>query len=295
MRFAEFSEFSYGYALTDNLINGGLLYKVRGAPVFPSLKDEGQAGGGYDVQIPVRGAPLFLQFKNPQVVTRASVNIPPGFTTPYYRMHLRPAKYSTQHQSLLEHERRGRLVFYAAPIFHATDALNVGFDNKEIPRRSVFVRPSQIGPLGDKPHAVAYCPGQSVAWIYSEPRQIERSVGSGEFFSEVQKSVRLAQPRVDDEQYFKGIAEEIIFSLTKAALYAEETAAQKPTRLQDDFSPTWQAVPYGESPQIRAERVETAARQRYVVALDRFGPVKAAGYLARFLLDCELIIMWGTT
>lgn len=216
MRLVEFSEFSYGYALTDNLINGRVLYGVRGAPVFPSLYDEGQASGGYDVQIPTRGAPLYLQFKIPQVVTRASVKIPTSYTTPYYRMHLRPASHSTQHQSLLEHERQGRLVFYAAPVFHTTDALNASFDKKEVPRQSVFIRPSQIGSLDDQPHFVAYRQGQRVAWIYSEPRQIEGRVDSDMFFSDIQRSVRGARPRANDEQYFQALADEIIVSLKKA-------------------------------------------------------------------------------
>ena len=45
----EFSEFSYGYALTDELIhwNGT---KLKAAPVFPSLYDEG-AGKGYDLKL----------------------------------------------------------------------------------------------------------------------------------------------------------------------------------------------------------------------------------------------------
>ena len=52
------SEFSYGYALTSELVR---LFGIKGvgAPVFPSLKEEGSVG--YDVQVP--GLPLFLQFK----------------------------------------------------------------------------------------------------------------------------------------------------------------------------------------------------------------------------------------
>jgi hypothetical protein len=295
MRLSQFSEFSFGYALTDNLINGGLLYGVGGAPVFPSLYDEGRPSGGYDVKLPVRGAPLFLQFKIPQVVTRASVYFPTNYTTPYYRMHLRPASHSTQHQSLLEHERRGRLVFYAAPVFHTTGALNTGFDRKEVPRQSIFVRPSQIGSLDDQPHFVAYGQGQNVAWLYSEPRQLEGRIDSDKFFSDIQRSVRAAQPRENDEQYFRALADEMIVSLTKASLHAEQIAAERPPRREDPFSPTWHEAVYEESPRLRAERVEASARQGHRLAVERVGPVKAAGYLARFFLDCELLIMGAAT
>lgn len=56
------SEFSYGYALTDELVHASGI-TITGAPVFPSLYSEGQAGGGWDVRIDRPGVPLFLQFK----------------------------------------------------------------------------------------------------------------------------------------------------------------------------------------------------------------------------------------
>lgn len=296
MRFTQFSEFSYGYAMTENLINGGFLYGVRGAPVFPSLYEEGKASGGYDVEIPRIGTPLFLQFKIPQVVTRASKKTPPMYRMPYYRMHLRIASHSTQHQSLLEHEKQGRLVFYAAPFFHTTEVLNASFDKKEVPRQSIFVRPSQIGSLDDRPHFIAYSHGQrNVAWLYSEPREVEGSINSDKFFSNIQRSVREARPRMNDAEYFKALADEMITSLAKASLQAERIAAEEEPSRDDFFSPTWREATYEESPEYRAKRVESDARQTYRLAVERFGPVKAAGYLARFFLDCELLIMGDTS
>ena len=41
----------------------------------------------------------------------------------------------------------------------------------------------------------------------------------------------------------------------------------------------------------RVERVQIEAQNRYRLAIDRFGPVRAAGYMARFYLDCELLIV----
>ena len=45
------SEFIYGYALTSELISWHGT-SITAAPVFPSLYQEGQAGGGYDVMLP---------------------------------------------------------------------------------------------------------------------------------------------------------------------------------------------------------------------------------------------------
>lgn len=58
----DISEFSYGYALTEEFIfRSGM--PLRAAPLFPSLLSEGKTGGGFDVSIPFVGYPLFLQFK----------------------------------------------------------------------------------------------------------------------------------------------------------------------------------------------------------------------------------------
>ena len=44
----DFSEFTFGFALTENFSRSKSL---RGVPVFPSLKEEGQKTGGYDVAL----------------------------------------------------------------------------------------------------------------------------------------------------------------------------------------------------------------------------------------------------
>ncbi|PYP92242.1 MAG: hypothetical protein DMG65_04645 [Candidatus Angelobacter sp. Gp1-AA117] len=58
----EFSEFSYGYCITEDLIIGDGT-PLTAAPVFPSLIDKGQPGVGYDLKLNKPGTPLFLQFK----------------------------------------------------------------------------------------------------------------------------------------------------------------------------------------------------------------------------------------
>ena len=76
MAFCEFSEFSYGFALTDSLL-AIIAERIGTAPVFPSLIQEGKAGGGYDVKIPALPVPIFLQFKIPRVLVRGSALRPP--------------------------------------------------------------------------------------------------------------------------------------------------------------------------------------------------------------------------
>jgi hypothetical protein len=120
------SEFSYGYALTEQLTRSGSETLIA-APIFPSLFAEGQPDAGYDVQIPFPVAPLFLQFKLSHRMQRRSAAEYGLFNGPYYRMHIRPSRFSSQHAALLKLEQRGENVFYAAPHFHTTPELNVAY------------------------------------------------------------------------------------------------------------------------------------------------------------------------
>jgi hypothetical protein len=144
----DISEFSYGYALTDELIHWHGT-SLTAAPVFPSLYQEGQTGGGYDVMLQRPGLPLFLQFKLSDCMIRSSAQeVQDGlFNVPYYRMHIRPARHSEQHEMLLDLESRGNEVYYLAPAFHTPEELNDSYLTHQVRARSLWLRPSIIGPL----------------------------------------------------------------------------------------------------------------------------------------------------
>jgi hypothetical protein len=114
------SEFSYGYALTEELA-GGALGGLTAAPIFPSLYQEGQVGGGYDLELPLMGAPLYVQFKLSDCMVYRSAAEWDDFGHSYYRMHLRPQRHSEQHQMLCDLEAAGNQVYYVAPYFHTAD------------------------------------------------------------------------------------------------------------------------------------------------------------------------------
>lgn len=114
----DISEFSYGFALTNELVGWASL---SAAPIFPSLIEEGKKGGGYDVKLDQPGAPLYLQFKRADCMLRASAyeikhhRLP--LSTPFYRFPITPRNKSFQHTSLVELDDGTNLVFYAAPRF----------------------------------------------------------------------------------------------------------------------------------------------------------------------------------
>jgi hypothetical protein len=290
VRHPEFSEFSFGFALTANLMNGGYLSGVRGAPTFPNLYSEGKTGGGYDVKIPAKGAPLFLQFKIPQVVTKSTKKRPAGFALPYYRMHLLRKNHSLQHQSLLTHARRGRLVYYVTPTFHTTTDLNYHYDRKGVPKNSIFIRPRQIGSLDDRSHHVAYTKNSNVGWLFSEPVQLAGGVDFEHFLIELKRSIQADSAKATTSVFFEALAEEIIVTRRNLTLETEFHEQQQPLYSRDRFSPSWEEG-YAESAEIRAERIEGQTREQFHSLLNRYPLPAAVGYMARFYLDCELIIV----
>lgn len=144
------SEFSYGFALTHELVLS--LGSVVAAPIFPSLIEEGKAGGGYDVKLEAPGLPLFLQFKRSERLTRGTAReIKAGapLTLPYHRLALTARRDSDQHDMLIELDQSPNVVFYAAPMFHQKEEFDEAFLDGEVRARSFFVSPAAIGPFPD--------------------------------------------------------------------------------------------------------------------------------------------------
>jgi hypothetical protein len=151
----EMSEFSYGFALTNELIALPGAHVVA-APEFPSLQKEGKPGGGYDVKIPF-GSPLFLQFKLSHRLERTNCKEYALMGGPYFRWHLHALRHSAQHDLLMELEGRGNEVYYVAPAFYQTAELNEHYLSKQIVNNSVGFRPGDIGLLPDEdPHYVVF-------------------------------------------------------------------------------------------------------------------------------------------
>lgn len=185
------SEFSYGYAIVDELLHWHGT-AVTAAPVFPSLYQEGQAGGGYDAMLDRGGIPLFLQFKLADCMVRANaIEVQDGyFNPPFYRMHLRPSRHSNQHDMLLALETTGQDVYYVAPAFHSINELNDAYLGHQVHHRSLWLRPSVVGVLPDDgDHHVAFqLPGASV--VCSKPRKLDRPTDFDSFEREVEASYR---------------------------------------------------------------------------------------------------------
>jgi hypothetical protein len=142
----EMSEFSFGFALTAELVH---YYSIAltGAPRFPTQNEEGRTGG-YDVELPRRGVPLFLQFKRSDCMVRGNADEASQLGVPYFRMPLMARHHSDQHALLLQLESQGHEVYYAAPRFHRMAELNDAYIAQVVATRtSLFYH-----------HGLVHCP-----------------------------------------------------------------------------------------------------------------------------------------
>ncbi len=186
---------SYGYALTEELA-GGTAGDLMAAPVFPSLYAEGQAGGGWDVMIPYPVTPLFLQFKLSHYMVRRTAAERALFGTSYFRMHLRPSRFSDQHELLLAWETAGNDTYYAAPRFHQTSALNQAYLTRNVIACSAFFPPTIIGDLPDHyDHYVAF--NDTAAYFCSNPRRLDYDFSGATHLRKFTQLARAAESKAD--------------------------------------------------------------------------------------------------
>jgi hypothetical protein len=254
----QFSEFSYGYCLTEDLIVGQGT-PLTAAPVFPSLVEEGQPGVGYDVRFDKPGTPLFLQFKLVHQMVRGNANEAQKghFHPPFYRMHLRRRLISDQHQSLLLLEQVGNDVFYVAPGFHTTNQLNTADAGRQVWDRSFRIKPSSIGPLpDDKAHHVTFQEPIGAWRFYSEEPSKE---GRAPLTEEI---ATLLEKRIVDRG--KRNLREQILELDADVLRI--VSARNPAR--------------SESERIDVHKLE-----------DRIDPLERVAYIVRQFFDCRMLFV----
>lgn len=96
---------------------------------------------------------------------------------PYYRVHLRPARHSDQHQLLLDLENSGESVFYIAPEFHLPAELNQHYLSQSVVGNSAAFSPKDIGPLPDPyDHYLAFEKWKTFGFFCSdEPTEVRKT------------------------------------------------------------------------------------------------------------------------
>jgi hypothetical protein len=213
MTIPQISEFSYGFALTNEIVAWAPL-KV--APIFPSLIEEGKVGGGYDVELDMPGVPLYLQFKRGYRMTRRSAKEVKQYkkrlNIPFHRFYITDSGTSDQHAMLVALDDGKSDVFYAAPRFDRIAEINDAWAAKEVAQRSIFVRTQDIGELDDDMHHVAYDANRT--FICSEPKEIKA-------FSAAELVQRLQGRLQEDPRPLRDTVSALSTSASEAAQRAE--------------------------------------------------------------------------
>jgi hypothetical protein len=301
----EISEFSYGFALTNELVGWEELFA---APIFPSLLEEGKAGGGYDVKLDRPGAPLYLQFKRSEYMTRRlareyrRVSDQGGsLSVPFYRFPITEAAKSDQHELLLALDTAQNHVFYAAPRFHRLSEINDAWCASAVASRSVFVSPSQMGSLDDERHTVAF--DGSNSWVCSEPRPI-RTLNSRELLETLRGTLREdARPLrarlpglVEDLRDAEQRGRERIFEKRRRA--AQEAEAQRVARgldqaerPLDESEHIARAVPTEDRLRLEAPEPNPPARREPKPLDPELLTLREASDTAARVFDAQLIIV----
>ena len=174
---SEFSEFSYGFALTHGLLKDTPSIDV--VPHFPSLVEEGKLG--YDVKLAYWGIPIFLQFKLSDYLTRRPAKYWDNYHEPYFRFDITPLTISQQHNLLKDLAENEEEVFYVSPIFWKTTQFNDAFRANHVAARSMWLPLGQLPYLtDDEPHHVTYTGPADPSW-HTDQLNLEGKRVEGEF------------------------------------------------------------------------------------------------------------------
>ncbi len=158
----------------------------------------------------MEGAPLFLQFKLSHYLWRSNALEWAVFNSAYYRMYLRPLRYSPQHDLLMQLEHDNNEIYYAAPAFYTVDELNDAYIAGNVIDRTAFFSPSDIGALDIDLHYLVFQSASSVAHLYSEKQRTLDHFYFGKNFIDSRFAVLKERKAKIDEQFFDRISNQII-------------------------------------------------------------------------------------
>lgn len=220
---SKLSEFSYGYALTEELSRYNSLIA---APYLPSLRNEGNTGG-YDVRIEYLAGPLFLQFKlSEKLITRKAkeFQVCGLLKPPFYRFRLRPLRHSCQHDLLLDTESQWpRSVYYSAPAFVDEKELNQKYLNSQVVDHSVFVSPAEIGSLNLDEHYISFKDHNSTTGYLFSEYPAEKKIVQGK--TGIRNAINFSQEQELPDNWIIELKNAIMSTLKKKRLI--DNAAEK--------------------------------------------------------------------
>lgn len=234
------SEFSYGFVLTHELVHG-FGYLPTDAGSFEKRKGS-----------PLRGRPLFLQFRASDYMKRRNAGESKLVGLPYFRFVLHRRTQSNQHQLLTELERKGNAVFYATPKIHEAVNLNGAFFARQVVANSLFINPCEIGDIEDnEAHRVVFSSRTTDVYLCPEQKRLDGAVHGEDFTQALIDNASEFSVREIDDDFFMELASQMA------------SLASPNRRIFDELT---------------SGKVEMSA-------------AVFANYLARTLFDCELLVV----
>jgi hypothetical protein len=195
---AEFSEFSYGFALSYEVMNA--IEGIAGVPVFPSLRQ-----GEHTASAELTGWPVFLQFKLADWMKGSTAKYRSHYGASYFRVTVPSHIHSSQHNLLRALSAIEPEVYYAAPQFYRRHEFNALFGQNRIFAESVFVPLTGLPDLDDDAeHDMCYLPGEpKVRWHSLEGKAIAVDVSGSAWAERLRQLV--CEPRDLGPDYFTGL------------------------------------------------------------------------------------------
>ncbi len=181
----EFSEFSFGFALSYEIMNG-LQPQITGVPLFPSLVQEAELG--WDVNFKPTGWPLFLQFKLSDHMQRSRARYWSLYGSPYFSIAIRRRDHSQQHNLLKALATFEPEVYYAAPAFYREADFNTAFVSNTMTVQTMFIPLASLPSLDDDDqHHVTFPTNPSgFSWHSNHRGPFHESIFGREFIAHLQ-------------------------------------------------------------------------------------------------------------
>ena len=170
-----FSEFSYGFALSYEVMNAFRPTMV-GSPLFPSLLEE--ANLGYDVAFAPTGWPLFLQFKLARYMKQRNAKYWGDYNAPYFRIDMHKRDKSNQHNLLRDLSKVEPEVYYAAPCFYQKSDFDNFFVTDRILMKSQFFPVSVLPKItdNDQHHIIFRSTSSNYFWHSNHGESLNRAL-----------------------------------------------------------------------------------------------------------------------
>jgi len=189
MKRCEFSETQFSFCFTFEFITS--FFPLIPLPIFPNIREEGRAGGGYDVQI---NGNIYFQFKIPNFYDKSNYNkYWRVYKHEFYRIKLETNE--NQYGFLKALQSPLNFVYYVTPQFYTRNDLENYYATNTIGVNSALFSIENLPAHGSGYHNLIYSPRQPLGQLFSEPFPIKKLnlLNPREYFTQQNVSLTIYQ------------------------------------------------------------------------------------------------------